>query len=404
MKIQSIITCLLALTIATGCSDFRADITNPTEAGLAAAKGGNGKGKGGNNGGGDDGGGGTVSFNFVEFRVDRVPAGVDPRVEGWSTFFLPDNPEYIAHLLLEEDVNPTDNDWNWLYVHIKSATPLSFISANVALDRNRDGKKTSPLEWIHYTGAIHGHVNDDISNSPSDLPANYGGQWDDENDNVYEYKGYLHRPWIGQVNDLYGTRIQYPDQYNYPDDYPGKLPGMQELDPFVFVFGARLADGSSRSGLRPPVTGADQVAMYAGPDPQKLIYALVSDVSTDTRKVRGKMKTIANWTVSFPSIAFTTLPPVDRDALINATTTEDLVYSIVYYTIIVGGQEVQSGSSSPILITDRYVNFSLQVDPGKTIEFRINNVIARQESGSIESWDPNPDVNDLYTQIIPPPN
>ncbi|MFC1529427.1 hypothetical protein ACFL6R_01795 [Gemmatimonadota bacterium] len=387
MRLRLPLVMLLGITVALGCSESPTNAPDSSEAGIAAAKGGI---KGSNK---DD------SLDLTEFKVVRLPAGVDPRI--WDAEGREEQlpPEYVDNLLLEPGTDPyAIPEWNWLYVHIISGTPLSAIMADVVLDRTRDGEWTRGEEWIHFIGPIHGHVNDDFSISASDDELSYDGPWDELNDNVYEYKGYMHRPWIGQVdNEFTGDRIQYPDQY----DYPGNRPGSHEPDAFVFVFGARLADGSTRSGLTPSDIpgGVDpleyRVAKYAGPDPDKLIYAWVSDVSYDTQKVRGKMKTYANWSVSFPAVDFTTAPPTDRATIAAAG---EFVYSLLYFKTYVDGVLVGSGFQSTSLDNPiPTVDFSCQVEPGTPIEFQITNVIGNHRSGFTESWDPNPAVNDLVT-------
>jgi len=388
MRLRLSFALLLGIAVALGCSESPTNVPDSSEAGIAAAKGGK---KGGNN---------AVSLDLVEYKVVRLPAGVDPRIwdEGEGTEEqLPS--EYVDGLLLGPDADPyAIPQWNWLYVHIVSATPLSTIMANVVLDRVRDGEWTRGEEYIHFIGAIHGHVNDDFSLSDSDNDLNYAGPWDELNDNVYEYRGYMHRPWIGQVDvDWNDNRIQYPDVYGYP----GNRPGSHEPDPFVFLLGTRLADGSTGGGPGdlPDIPGsADpleyRTAKYAGPDPEKLIYTRVSDLTYETRKVRGKQKTYANWTVAFPSIDFTT-SPVDRNTIDE---TGKNVISTVFFTTYVGGVAVQSGfTSSTSADVDYAADFSIQVEPGSDIEFHIHSVIAKHKSGFTESWDPNPAVNDLET-------
>jgi len=391
MRLRLSFALLLGIAVALGCSESPTNVPDSSEVGMAAAK-------GGNKGGGKN----EVSLDLVEYKVVRLPAGVDPRV--WDAEGREEQlpVEYVDNLLLGPGADPyAIPEWNWLYVHIVSATPLSAIMADVVLDRSRDGEWTRGEEWIHFIGPIHGHVNDDFSLSASDNEFNYAGPWDELNDNIYEYKGYMHRPWIGQVdNDFTGDRIQYPDMY----DYPGNRPGSHEPDAFVFLLGTRLADGSTGGGpgdLPDMPGGADpleyRVAKFAGPDPDKLIYALVSDISYDTRKIRGKQKTYANWSVSFPAIDFTTTPPTDRETI---AATGEFVYSIAYYKTYVDGVLIGSGfrSSSPMDPIPT-ADFSLQVEPGTPIEFHITNVIAMHRSGFTESWDPNPAVNDLVTKF-----
>jgi hypothetical protein len=381
---------LLGITVALGCSESPTNAPDSSEAGIAAAKGGI---KGSNK---DD------SLDLTEFKVVRLPAGVDPRIwdaEGREEQ-LPS--AYVDGLVLEPGTDPyAIPEWNWLYVHIVSGAPLSAITADVVLDRTRDGEWTRGEEWIHFNGAIHGHVNDDYSASASDNELNYAGPWDELNDNIYEYKGYLHRPWIGQVdNEFTLDRIQYPDQYDYPDNRPGS----HEPDAFVFTFGTILADGTSLMGpssLPELPGGADaleyRTAKFAGPDPDKLIYAWVSDISYSTIKVRGKMKTYANWSVSFPAIDFTTAPPTDRATIAAAG---EFVYSLLFFKTYVDGVLVGSGFTSTSLDNPiPTANFSYQVEPGTPIEFHITNVIGEHRSGFTESWDPNPAVNDLITHF-----